>query len=358
MRKRRWPAALLAAVCAVLALYLAQRLLTPKYQRGVVEGSMVEEYYRETVGHDVLFLGDCEVYENYSPVTLWREYGISSYIRGSAQQLVWQSYYLLEDTLRYETPRAVVFNVQALRYDSPQSEAYNRMTLDGMRWSMSKVRSVLASMTEEEHFIEYLFPLLRYHGRWSELNGDDVRHWFSKDLVTHAGYYMRADVKPQGDLPPAQPLADYTLGETAMDYLQRMADLCREKGVELILVKAPIDYPYWYEQWGEQVAAFARENGIEYIDLIPLRDEIGLDMSADTYDAGLHLNVQGAEKLAAWFGGWLKQRCDLPDRRDDPAYAAAWQEKAQAYDDMKRPQYDELARYGELVSFGANAIEK
>ena len=99
----------------------------------------VEEYYREEKKHDVIFIGDCEVFSNISPVTLWEKYGITSYIRGSAQQLVWQSYYLLEETLKYEKPKVVVFNVLAMKYNEPQKEAYNRLTLDGMKLSKHKI---------------------------------------------------------------------------------------------------------------------------------------------------------------------------------------------------------------------------
>ena len=53
---------------------------------------MIAEYYQEEKNHDVIFVGDCELYENISPQVLWDEYGINSYIRGSAQQLIWQSY--------------------------------------------------------------------------------------------------------------------------------------------------------------------------------------------------------------------------------------------------------------------------
>lgn len=41
---------------------------------------------------------------------------------------------------------------------------------------------------------------------------------------------------------------------------------------------------------------FADENDVDYINFIPLQNDIGLDMSQDTYDAGLHLNTTGAEK--------------------------------------------------------------
>ncbi len=356
MKKHR-----LAALCALAfllaALIFAQALLVPKYQRGVVEGSMIAEYYRDEAPHDVLMVGDCELYENISTVELFREHGISSYIRGSAQQLTWHSYYLLEDALRTETPKVVVFNVLALKYNAPQSEAYNRMSIDGMRWNMSKVRAIFASKTEDERFIEYLFPLLRYHARWSELTAQDTDYLFRRDKVTHNGYYMRADTKPQAAFPPPMPLADYTLGENAMGYLQKMADLCKEKGIELLLIKAPTEYPHWYEQWDAQVADFAEENGLLYINCVPLQAEIGLDMQEDTYDAGLHLNLQGAEKFARWLGEILVENYDLPDRREDPEVSALWQEKCDFYDDMLAQQLAELSEHGELVSFGANAIE-
>ena len=129
--------ALSAGILAFFILLLAflQALLMPKYMSETREGAMIAEYYDAPGNHSVVFVGDCEVYESYSPVVLYREYGISSYIRGSAQQLIWQSYYLMEETLRYETPEVFVFNIQSVQYDVPQKEEYNRMTLDGMRLS-------------------------------------------------------------------------------------------------------------------------------------------------------------------------------------------------------------------------------
>lgn len=355
--KKRIISGILVLVLMLGCLYVAQRLLVPKYQKGIVEGSMIAEYYKDKSDHEVLFVGDCEVYENFSTIELWEDYGITSYIRGSAQQLTWQSYYLLEDALRYETPKVVVFNVLALKYNEPQNEAYNRMSIDGMKWSMSKVNDIKASMTPDETFVEYLFPILRYHSRWSELKNDDFEHIFSKDLVSHNGYYMRVDTKAQGDFPDPTPLADYTLGDKAMGYLQKMTDLCREKGIDLVLIKAPTEFPHWYDEWDEQVRAFAEENDVAYINYIPLQDEIGLDMTQDTYDAGLHLNTKGAEKMAKYFGQYLVDNYDLTDYRTDESYASIWQEKVDFYNEMKAQQYSELEQYGELRSFGANAIE-
>ena len=148
-------------IIPIVCLYLLQCLLVPKYASDIKEGAMIEEYYNSEKNHDVLILGDCEVYENISPVTMWENYGISSYIRGSAEQLIWQSYYLLEDTLKYEKPQVVIVNVLAMTQRDAKSEAYNRMTLDGMKLSKYKIASIRESMTEDENIASYIFPLLR-----------------------------------------------------------------------------------------------------------------------------------------------------------------------------------------------------
>lgn len=338
-------------VVMLVILFFLQKLLMPKYMSDIVEGALTEEYYQETTDHDVIFVGDCEVYENFSPIELYRDYGITSYIRGSAQQLVWQSYYMLEDTLRYETPKVAVFNVLALKYDEPQSEAYNRMTIDGMKFSSSKLGAIQASMTEEENLLDYLFPILRYHSRWSDLSWDDVKYMFHKDKISHNGYYMRVDVRPVEGFPEPDILSDPALGSNAMKYLDMMRELCQENGVELVLVKSPSLYPHWYDEWDEQIVEYAQKYGLDYFNYEKLADEIGIDYNTDTYDAGLHMNLDGAEKLSEYFGAYLKETYDLEDHREDPEYARVYEEKIQFYEDMKEAQYKELEEYGEIVSY-------
>ena len=327
---------ILRVLCALLlfigVFLLLQSLLTPKYVDDVVEGAFVAEYYREKKDHDVIFIGDCEVYENFSPAVLWEEYGVNSYIRGSAEQYIFQSYYLLEDTFYYEKPSVVVFNVQSLQFGEAQSEAYNRMTLEGMRWSPAKVAAIRASMTEDEHFIEYVFPLLRYHDRWSDLKQTDFQYLFHKKTVSHNGYYMRLDAKAVPEnLPPVKPLGDYSFSDRAWSYLDRIVEACKREGVQLLLIKAPSVFPHWYDEWDEQVKAYAEKQGVRYINFLEHTEEIGLDFATDTYDAGQHMNLSGAEKCARWIGRILAEDYGVPDRRGEEALSAAWAGKLASY---------------------------
>ena len=174
------------------------------------------------------------------------------------------------------------------------------MTLDGMKWSLSKWDSIQVSMLPEESMVEYLFPLLRFHSRFSELNMEDIQYLFHKDKISHNGYYMRTGVKPVTTEPTKRRLPDYRFGEKAYEYLDRITTLCEENGVTLILMKAPSIYPVWHEEWDQQIVDYAEEHHLLYLNFLELFEETGIDLTTDTYDAGLHLNVFGAEKLASY----------------------------------------------------------
>lgn len=338
MKKKIIISSIVCIVASIVILFFAQALLVPKYVSASPEGALTSEYYAsvEETNHDVLFVGDCEVYESFVPAVLWEKYGISSYVRGSAQQLAWHSYYLLEDALRYETPKIVVFNVLALKYGTPQKEAYNRMTIDGMEWSKSKLDCINASMTEEESLLSYVFPLLRFHSRWDKLTGEDVKYMFDRPTVSDSGYLIQTDVRaanPEALAIEGSPLADYTLPRESMEYLDKMKKLCDNNGIELVLIKAPTNTwrYWWYDEWDEQIVRYADDNGLAYYNFIDQTEQIGIDWSKDTYDEGVHLNVYGAMKLSEYFGEILAKNHSAPDRHADADFSSSWDRRANEF---------------------------
>lgn len=316
----------------VLLFLLITRLLEPKYMTNLVEGSMIAEYYQETTNHDVIFIGDCEVYANFSPMVLYQEEGITAYVRGTSQQLLWQSYGILKETLKQENPKVVVFNVNALRYGEPVSEAYNRLTLDKMKWSNEKAEMIQASMTEEESFASYVFPILRYHSRFSQLTKEDFEYFTKKKKNTHNGFLMNQHVKAAGSLPTKRRLPSYDFPENTMEYLEKMTELCKEREIEFVLIKAPSLYPYWYEEYNEQIITFAKEHDLDYYNLKEVVGEIGIDYTTDTYDGGLHLNLTGATKLSRYFAKVLKEHYALEDHRKDTEIRQVYEEKLKQYE--------------------------
>ena len=332
-KKMKTVASVLAVLVAfVLLLSFFTQLLQPKYMDDLVEGSMISQYYREYGDHDVIFIGDCEVYANFNPMEMYRHGGITSYVRGTSQQLIWQSYYILEETFRYEIPKVVVYNVNAMRYAEPVNEAFNRLTIDRMKWSSQKIGIIQASMTKEEDFWSYVFPILRYHSRFDELTGEDLTYLIKTKDNTWNGHLVNQEVNPVGTLPTKRMLSDYQFGDICYDYLDKMRQLCQENGVELILIKAPSLYPYWYEEYEAQIQEYADRHGLAYYNFLNDAETIGIDYQTDTYDGGLHLNLQGAVKMSNWFADILAEDHGIVDRRMDTDIASAYNEKLRLYD--------------------------
>ena len=339
--KKRIFAAVLSIALLLIALMLAQAVLTPsRYDNR--EGHLLCGYENATDTHDVIFVGDCEIYEGIVPAVLYEQYGITSYVRGSSQQTIWQSYYILEDTLKKEPDvKVVVFNVLAIKYGETPREEISRMTLEDMSWSTSKLNAIRASMTEQESLVSYFMPILRYHDRWSTLSQEDVKRTFTKhEDITHQGYLMQTDVVPIDPTDTREPdaLIDSSLPARSMEYLEKMRTLCEQHGAELVLVKAPtnsVKY-YWYDEWDAQIVSYAKDKNLTYYNVVGMDEELGLDWSRDTYDAGLHLNVYGAEKWTDYVGKLLVTNHGVPDRRGDAELDALWEQRIEKYQQEKQ----------------------
>ncbi len=70
MSHRKKAAVLLLGILVTIVLFLFfQALFMPKYMESMKEGALIAEYDKDSLNHEVVFIGDCEVYENFSPVT-------------------------------------------------------------------------------------------------------------------------------------------------------------------------------------------------------------------------------------------------------------------------------------------------
>lgn len=333
--KKRYFSVFLALLLFVCSLIVISKLTMPKYASTSREGNLISEYYAEVKNgntHDVIFVGDCEAYSSFVPPVLWEKYGITSFVRGSPSQTLAQSHALISEMLHYEKPRAIVLSVYALCKDESAKEAYNRMTLDGMRFSFFKLIAIRDSIGHEESFLSYLIPVLRFHSRWSELGTEDLKYIFSRPRVSHNGYFMQKGVIGASDEWNALDVAAPPLPSENFERLEMIERECRKFGVELILVKTPISswrYP-WYEEWDDEINSFAIEHGIIYYNLLNDADRIGLDIRCDSYDGGIHLNVSGAEKVTTFFGDILSNKHEIEENRDVRT-SRIWEKKVKDY---------------------------
>ena len=317
-----------AAFVVVFALLFGNA--TNLLMRHDEESNEIHAFYSEpkdTV--DVLYVGSSPLLRGVSPMVMWQAHGFTGYVRASALQAPAVSYGLLEESLQYQNPELVVLLCDNIfsDYDYTEREGDLRRGLDGMklsRYKLAVIKEVTAA-DDRQSLLSYVFPLLRYHDRWKEIDlAEDkpeplLEHSFKKGNV-----YLREiepQTYPEGFMEPTGESVSFD--ESAKGYIEKSIALCREKNIPVLLLHLP-KMSWTYEQ-SAALEEFAAAQEVDYLDLdrAENRAQLGLDPQVDYYDQG-HMNLTGTIKLSRWLGDWLKERYDLPDHREDAEISGEW----------------------------------
>lgn len=260
---------------------------------------------------DVLVVGDSEAYSSISPMQMWEERGFRSYLCSTPAQPLYDSYRFLRQALERQSPKVVVLETNAI---------FRPYRLNDYLLARAKT----------------MFSVLRYHDRWKTLKPNDfgrpVEYTWTDDLKGFRYNSAVAAASAKNHMAPTGAVVPIpTLNQSC---LQDMLDLCAQKNAELILVSAPSTIN-WNRARHDSVAAFAEQNGLTYLDLNIMPEEVPIDWARDTRDRGDHLNYAGAVKVSAFLGGYLQQNYDLPDHRD-AAHDSSWNDSLARYRSMVR----------------------
>jgi len=283
-------------------------------------------YRKDNDRFDVLFLGTSKIKQGVYPMTLYNEYGISSYNLGTGDQTAALSYYLLKDAIERQHPKLVVFEVGMGDYQTTYegTEDVHYITDNMPAFAKSRYELIRGVEKEGDDSLRFIFPWYEYHSRWTELAETDVVH---EDSGVAYGSWILAQGKDSGYFEPLQPDTSYALPDVVTEYMEKTAQLCEETGTQLIFLTLPVFGPgllpvELYPQRINECYAierFANEHDLPCFNFIDKTTSLGLDCTTDTLD-GMHLNLAGAEKFSALLGKELKNLCDLPDRRDEAGY--------------------------------------
>ena len=290
-----------------LLLVPASLILQPKdntEEAGMYQTSAAGILSQPENSIEVLFLGDSEAYSSFVPLDLWEQTGITSFVCSSLDQKTYETLELLDMALGCQSPKVVVLETNVLY-------------------------RVYASTDALSPKLEAKIPALRYHDRWKSLRLSDFCSMprytaYSPDR----GYHLLTKAKAadvEGYMAPMEEREP--LSRTNLADLKKIAEVCRKRGISLVLFSAPSP-ANWTMRRHNTIRDTAESLGLPYIDGNLL--DLGIDWDTDTYDRGDHLNYSGAAKVTAWIGDYLRRSYALPDRREDPDYHA-WDRDAAAF---------------------------
>jgi len=253
---------------------------------------------------DYILLGDSESTTGVYPMELWRDYGFAGYNCGKAGQRLQDLYYLLRDLLEEYSPKVILLETN-LFYRN--------------RGYVGECEEVFNSLLGQA------LPAFHYHDRWKQLLAGEEQ---GRDLFRGAAFTEK--VQPYGGGDYAQPTEEVQpVPFFQRIYADKIAALCREKGIQLILYSIPSPVN-WSSAIHNGLEDYAEARGLIFLDLNLMQEQLGLDWSRDSFDAGDHLNCYGARKVTACLGRYLSERGSLDGHRGETGYER-WEEELPAY---------------------------
>ena len=285
---------------------------------------------------DVLFLGASTIENGISPLIMWEEFGFTSFNRATAGQWPITTYYLLLESLQYQNPKVVVID-----RDNPiRSSLYHtnvnstKKAVDPLRFSIIKLRLILEIVNhfENETMISYLFPLIRYHDRWKDINKSDfLFDRYDPYYGQYVVFHKRRSKIPDDFMEPVDEVLIPDDG--VLLYHQKIIDLCDRQGIDLIYLDMPRIKKSTYTRY-LATKKIADANNLIYINyaLPELFEDVGFDIEKDFQNLN-HLNMSGSIKVTRHFGSYLNDQFDLTDRRSS-AVAEQWNKDYQILSGM------------------------
>ena len=296
----------------------------------------LEQYEKEGLEADMLFLGSSRVFEGFVPEVFEKELGMGLVINGgSATQRPESSYYLLKDMYRRFKPKVLVMGVQwnGILEESTDSQkmesvltAYDRMSLAG------RLEYIPAFLLSDQ--LPNFSNIYRCRGDFrfeKMLNNARKRRKLETEGHTPdtsadsyyygKGFYYSNTRCERGNIPIMDENQDTfstdIISKEKIKYLDKICDFCAKHGIKLILVASPISMMNMYHINGYQEAvdyfnAYAQEKGVCFDNLNFLKDReewLGDDMMTDY----IHLYGGAAMEVSSRYAQILKKHLDNED---------------------------------------------
>lgn len=274
---------------------------------------------------EVIVLGSSHAQYSFSPSFFYQETGLYSYVLGTPCQPLDVSYLMLKEALKTQTPKVVfleVFTAMPLRSGCDGITCY---ITAGYQMRGNEKYETFKKLPEEK-YEAYVNPFVSLHNDWriNELTYSEIKEMIrntisslkeknKKDISkvsTLFGYhdnYPTFPVENSWFANSTNEYIDVELREQDEQALDDIYNLCKEKNIELILYKTPIDsldvenLSYLKKVWD-----WADEKEIKYIDFIEESSKIDFQMciQSDSY----HSFINGASLITSSLANTIKDR--------------------------------------------------
>lgn len=159
--------------------------------------------------------------------------------------------------------------------------------------------------------LEYLFPIVRFHSRWFQLQKEDFHYSFNGLKGENlSGYFLgsKVDVSSDFNLSEKREELDPVAAEALNDFLL----YCQGNSIRVLFVEIPWAASEHDKAMCNHVADVISSKGFDVAKLSDFLNDIKLDPMQDFYDIH-HTNIHGALKITDYLSQYLLANYDFPE---------------------------------------------
>ncbi len=319
---------LLFTLCVAFIMCVAAYSLRPNdgHVRTRLEGFYAEEPH----SLDAVFVGSSAIYAFVSPLRLWGDVGLTSYLYATPNQSVSMLRYVLEECRKTQPDALYVIELRAMLSSAEDKETIAsdlRTMTDNMPYSLTRARMIAALAPSQEQF-SYQVDIVKYHERWKDFSFSDLTLiWGRPDPCK--GYLFAEMVEPIEAQDHRRENMRIGVDSQNEADLRELLAYCEEEGVRALFIATPYALSRTQAKKYNAVEDIVGEYGFDFLNLNKRIQEIGLDFAMD-YSDFRHTNTRGMVKCTAYLGQVLTERCGLPFPKSADCLIA-WRDYYEAY---------------------------
>lgn len=317
---------LLLAICAVQGPFGVDS--DENFQR-------VRGFYSERKGSlDGVYIGASNVHEFWQPAVGWMERGIAVYNFSTSALPMQGVKYMVREARKTQPDALYIFNLNNFKAQKVRASIANlHRAVDYMPLSANKIGFINATAEKAglswKDRLELLFPVIRFHSRWSTLQSWAYGNWdeqykyfqltdrFQHKSVDISDKYITYDGRSELDGEVVRVFTDL------LDYLDR-------EHVSALFIKVPQVMKKQAIGRMNALEDMVKQRGYPCLDLLDRIGEMGLDLHRDYFDKG-HTNIHGSWKISKYIADYLAERYHFSDKRSQADYAL-WDRSAETFD--------------------------
>ncbi|MBQ6843331.1 MAG: hypothetical protein IJO60_01700 [Agathobacter sp.] len=324
-------------IFVVIFLFCFKNIQNVLIDKSVKDYKKIHGFFEEPENTlDAVFVGSSATYAFWNPLVAWAEKGIAVYSVTNASQPFEIAPYIIDDARKTQPDALYIVNATRMMEDDEYDTVRIHRFLRAYPETQNKYNALnfyleRSDMSWEEK-MECYFPIIRFHERWSELDGNDFE--IGEEPYKSASRYSSylEDTKAQRKVE-----IDFSaygeLTENMRIALENMMTYCKEEDVKVLFVLMPqaIRDEVLHERQNT-VVRILEENGFDVLDLRGKTDEMGIDYRKHFHDKQ-HTNIHGSIRITNYISDYLIENYQFTDKRNDEVYNE-WNEAWVDYYDL------------------------